>query len=172
MSKAFTKEDDQSPEAAPARPASVLPPGAKNYLTEAGAERFRRELEGLQEALRLRLAREAESPGGRARVQPMEERIRELKRILRTASVVKPSTRPPDTVRFGASVRIRSRSGEEACYRIVGVDEADPERGAVSWLSPVAQALLHAGAGDRIMLQTPQGEEELEVLSISWPGTA
>jgi len=169
MSKAFTKEDDSRPEARPVRrPAAVLPPGASNYLTADGARRFREELTRLQDVERPQVLHASGDPSGADRVSELDERIQDLRRILRTATVVKPATAVADRVRFGATVRVRRGGGEESSYRIVGVDEADPGRGWVSWISPVAKALLNARLGDRVALLSPEGEEDLEVLSIRY----
>lgn len=169
MSKAFTKEDDGRPEPRPMRrPAAVLPPGASNYLTADGARRFREELARLQEVERPEAVHASTDPSEADRVLELDERIQDLRRILRTATVVKPAAAAPDRVRFGVTVRVRRRGGEESSYRIVGVDEADPERGWVSWISPIAKALLNARPGDRVPFHSPEGEEDLEVLSIRY----
>ncbi|MFO1459060.1 MAG: GreA/GreB family elongation factor [Verrucomicrobiota bacterium] len=161
MSKAFTKEDDDRPEPRPTRrPVGTLPPGARNYLTADGARSLREELE--------RLLAEG-GKGVRTAVQtPASEvtgRVTEIRRILRTATVVQPRPGVPDQVRFGNRIRVRGANGERT-YRIVGVDEADPDRGWVSWISPVAKALLNGRVGDRVPLVTPEGDEALEILEI------
>jgi transcription elongation factor GreB len=81
---------------------------------------------------------------------------------------VAPPTAPEDRVRFGATVMVRERSGEESCYRIVGVDETDVDRGWVSWLSPIAKALLNARLGDRVKMRLPAGEKELEITRVAY----
>lgn len=151
VSKAFTKEDDQ-PEEQPPRPLpSVLPPGAKNYMTPDGAQRLRAEFDALVE-----------------RAGPAE-RIQELMRILDSAVIVGPPSEELDVVRFGASVTVRNLpGGETARYRIVGVDETDVARGRISWVSPVATALLSATVGDRVRVPLPSGERELEVLEVTY----
>ncbi len=81
-------------------------------------------------------------------------------------------TPPPapadDRVRFGATVTVRDNAGEEMCYRIVGVDEADIDRDWVSWLSPIARALLNARRGERVRFKFPAGEKELEIVAITY----
>jgi len=151
MSKAFTREDDQ-PEPEPPRPLpSVLPPGAKNYLTPDGAMRMREELDALVE------------------LGDPNERMTELRRILDSSVIVGPPTEDLDVIRFGATVSVRSLpGGETARYRIVGVDETDVARGWISWVSPVAKALLSAAVGDRVRAKLPSGEKELEVLDVTY----
>jgi transcription elongation factor GreB len=151
MSKAFTREDDDAPEQ-PLRieKALSLPPGANNYLTKDGAQRFEEEL--------ARLLHEG------ADSQP---RIHEIQQILQSAVVVSPPE-DEDRVRFGATVTVCDRQGKKSIYRIVGLDETDPDQGWVSWLSPVAKALLNARLGQWVRLELPSGAEELEVAAISY----
>lgn len=147
MSKAFTREsDDEHDEPLAPRPSAALPPGTKNLLTPDGAERLREELD---------------APGC------APKRRRQIEETLRTA-VVTPSPADRGVVRFGAVVAVR-RDGGEASYRIVGVDETDPDRGWVSWLSPIAKALLGARSGGRVRFRFPSGEEELEIVAIDYP---
>lgn len=80
--------------------------------------------------------------------------------------IVHPPTEPPDRVRFGATVTVREHRGDESHYRIVGVHETDPERGWVSWLSPIAKALLNARLGERVRLRLPAGEKQLQIVRI------
>lgn len=151
MSKAFTREDDDAPEPSPSvRVAAALPPGAKNYVTADGAERMREEL--------ARLLEKPTDFGAR--------RIAELREILASAEIVPAETEPADRVRFGATVTVRDASGETARYRIVGVDEVDLDRGWVSWVSPLARALMNARVGQRVRLAVPAGERVLEVLRV------
>jgi transcription elongation factor GreB len=151
MSKAFTKEDDGKEEPTPRPLPSALPPGAKNYLTPDGAQRLRAELDASVQA-------------GRS-----DDRTKELIRILDSAVMVGPPSEDLDIVRFGAVVRVRSLpSGETARYRIVGVDETDVARGHISWVSPVAKALLSATVGDRVRVAVPSGQRELEVLEVTY----
>jgi transcription elongation factor GreB len=155
MSKAFTREDDQPEAEPPRRLPTVLPPGAKNYLTEDGATRLRSELDALVE---------------RGRPAPaLDERIHELRRILESAVIVGPPSEDVGVIRFGATVAVRSLpDGATARYRIVGVDETDVARGWISWVSPVAKALLSAAVGDRVRAALPSGEKELEILDVTY----
>jgi transcription elongation factor GreB len=173
MSKAFTRESDDAPEL-PVRPLRVspLPPGAKNYLTPGGASRLRAELEMLlQKQERPKVVPDFETVAdsdARRRLQILDARIAELQRTLHTAVVVPPPEPPHEQVRFGATVLVRDRHGEEARYRIVGVDETDIDRGWVSWLSPIARALLNGRLAQRVRFQFPSGEAELEIVDIRY----
>ena len=158
MSKAFTRESDDGPEPlSPLR--SPLPPGAKNYLTPDGARRLQSQLDELIQ----QRATESES------TRPaLDQRILRLRQSLETA-VVTPAPAPPwEQVRFGATVSVRHANGEASQYRIVGVDETDVDRGWVSWLSPIAKALLNARLGEKVRFKFPSGEEQLEIVSISF----
>jgi len=75
---------------------------------------------------------------------------------------------PQDRVFFGATVTVSDSTGAERSVSIVGMDEVDPARGRVSWVSPIARALLKARVGDSVMLRTPSGAEELEVVEIRY----
>jgi transcription elongation factor GreB len=148
MSKAFTREDDRPEPEPPRRLRSVLPPGAKNYMTPDGARFLRMQLDALVDG---------------------DERIHELRRILESAVIVDLPPEDVDVVRFGATVAVRSLpGGETARYRIVGVDEADVARGWISWVSPVAKALLSATVGDRVRAALPAGDKELEILEVTY----
>lgn len=100
--------------------------------------------------------------------QVLEQRIRQLEENLQTAEIVEPPAAPWDQVRFGATVTVRDRAGNESQYRIVGVDETDIDRGWVSWLSPIARALLKAKLGERVRFRFPAGEEQLEIVGITY----
>lgn len=168
MSKAFTRESDDAPEI-PMRPrrASPLPPGAKNYLTASGAQRLRDELNQLEQVRRPDAGPSSDEEGLR-QFQAAEERIEYLRESLRTAVVVAPPAVQEEVVRFGATVTIRERSGEETRYRIVGVDETDVYRDWISWLSPIARALLNARLRQSVRIKLPAGEKELEIVAIRY----
>lgn len=144
MSKAFTKEDDEIPErSGRMRSPSGLPPGAVDYLTAEGERRLRSELEKLQI-----------SEGGRR-----AERIRELQRVLASVTVVPERETTMEEVLFGATVTVRDAQGELARYRIVGVEETGLAPGWVSWVSPLAKALIGARVGDRVRLGEGAADE-------------
>src|SRR6185369_8030891 len=145
MSKAFTRESDDLPDVpVAARQRAPLPPGAKNYLTPDGARRLREELDRLVQVERPRHVASQFNPEAKRQLQVLDQRISYLQGSLQTAVLVAPPVPPQTRVRFGASVTVRDVSGGESRYRIVGVDETDIDRGWVSWLSPIAKALLNA----------------------------
>lgn len=169
MSKAFTRESDDVPDRPVLpQPVSPLPPGAKNYLTPAGARRLREELERLVEVERPRLASSAEGSEAKRQIQALDQRIRHLQQSLQSAVVVEPPAEPEDRVRFGATVTVRDGGGHEEVYRIVGADETDIDRGWVSWVSPIAKALLNARVGERVRFKFPSGEDELEIVGVRY----
>ena len=169
MSRAFVREADDAPELPMARPASALPPGARNYLTLDGAVRVREELRRAVESERPALLAGPDDPETKRKLLVLEQRIQELEGTLLSAEVV---SAPPgdarDVVRFGATVTIRRADGEEDTYRIVGVDEIDLERSWVSWASPIARALTNARAGEHVPFKFPSGEEILEIVKIDY----
>ena len=169
MSKAFTRVDDDAPEPPPRpRRVSSLPFGTKNYITADGAARMRDELARLVEVERPSTAAATGDPEGIERRSAIDARIAEIQQVLGSAAVVEPPSPPWDEVRFGATVGTRNRRGETATYRIVGVDETDLDQDHVSWISPVAKALLNGRVGQRVRLRLPGGDEELEVTAISY----
>jgi len=157
VSKAFTKEDDSVEEQVPEDLA--LPPGVKNYLTPTGAARLRRQLDDARQALAV--ADAAHKPG-------CERRLAALTRRFETAEVVDPDTQPRGEVRFGAVVTVEDGAGRRRDFHLVGIDEADPPAGLVSWRSPVARALLGAAVGDEVIVQTPHGPDELTIVAIRY----
>jgi len=169
MSRAFVRESDfpQLPEL-PAQ-VSPLPPGAKNHLTPGGAQRLRDELTRLLETQRPRLAgAPADDIDAKRELQVLDQRIRYLQESLRTAEIADVKVGPSDVVRFGATVTVRETNGAATKYRIVGVDETDLDRNWVSWLSPIARALMNATVGQRIAFKAPRGTKELDVIAIEF----
>lgn len=173
MSKAFTRESDDAPEEFTPRPRVALPPGVRNYMTSAGAQRLRDERERLLQDTRPRLVKEkanvsagVESSEARRRLQALDGRVREIEEILESAEVVEPARTNTDRVQFGARVTVRNEAGEESSYHIVGAHESDTTEGRVSWLSPIAKALMNARAGDTVKFRTPDGEVRLSVAAV------
>src|SRR3954464_887215 len=168
MSKAFTRESDELPEAPVIvrLPSASLPPSAKNYLTPDGCDRLRKELEHSMEVERPRVAALPEAHDSKRQLIALDQRIRDLQHSLQTAVVVHPPVEAMDQVRFGATVTVRESNGEASSYRIVGVDETDLDQNWVSYLSPIARALINARVGQRVRLKLPAGEKELEIISI------
>ena len=161
MSKAFTREsDDSAGEEVPlVRP--KLPAGTRNYITQEGADRLRQQLKGLLD--RKQATDALPMPDQRK----IELAIRSLQQTLDSVIVAEIPT-DQEKVAFGATVTVRHENGEEESYNIVGVEEANPERGAISWISPLARALLSRRAGDKVRFRAPAGERELTILSVRY----
>jgi transcription elongation factor GreB len=159
MSKAFTREPDESggDEIPSVRP--PLPAGTTNYITREGAERLQQRLDNLLEKKRQ------SSNAPESDLRKLDAQIRTLQQTLSSVVVSQPASNPGKVV-FGTTVKIRGQNGEEEIYRIVGVEEAEPENGSISWLSPLARALLSREIGDKVRFRTPAGAKELTVLSI------
>ena len=169
MSKAFTRDENEGPEIPDVPPTtSVLAPGSKNYITPDGAEKLRAELQRLAEVTRPEPAEARDDPDTKRQLARLDQRIRQLEESLQSAEIVAPSDAERDTVRFGAWVTVREPSGEETTYRIVGVDEADPDNNWVSWMSPIARALLNRKRGERIPFKFPSGQALLGIEEIRY----
>lgn len=170
MSKAFTRESDEELPEDPPAPADVLPTGVRNYVTPEGAVRLREELRQLVDEIRPPVASERASGGGeaRARLRLIDRRIAMLHDRIASMEIVYPPEQKEGRVRFGASVTVLDEAGRQRVYAIVGVDEADPSAGKVSWLSPIARALLGKEEGDRVALELPGGRGYLEILDIRY----
>ena len=181
MSKAFTKETEASDEDELVLPA--LPAGGKNYMTSTGYARLREELLDLIDNERPKVVEAvhwAASNGdrsengdylyGKKRLREIDRRIRFLTKRLEIAEVVDPSLHAgSDQVFFGATVTYVDDEGVERTVTIMGIDEADSRESQVSWISPVARALLKAHVGDEVLLPTPGGVRSLEVVSVTYP---
>lgn len=166
MSRAFVKED--APVAPLIVPRTPLPVGATNYVTPNGLAALRQELERLQRE-REELGLGLDAPERAAASATLSARLGELEARLGSAVLVEPALQPRDEVRFGATVTVQTEAGELRRYRIVGVDEADASAGTVAFVAPLARALLGKRAGESAVVKTPRGDEELEVVEISYP---
>jgi len=102
------------------------------------------------------------------RLAIVDQRIERLQSCLRSAEVVQPPPTAEACVRFGATVTARDGRGVASSYRIVGADEIEIDRGWVSWLSPIAKALLNMRVGQKVRFKTPSGEEELEIIAVEY----
>ena len=180
MSKAFVRESEDDGEAPEVQPA---PPPAKNYISPAGYARLKQELKTLVEVERPEVVRTvswAAKNGdrsengdylyGKKRLREIDRRIRFLTRRLDKAEVVDPSLQGDnDQIFFGATVTYANRAGEETTITIVGMDEVDLDTNRVSWISPIAKALIKAREGDTVPLRTPAGVEQIEILEVRYP---
>jgi transcription elongation factor GreB len=184
MSKAFTKEPDgQQADDDDLPPIAPLPAGSKNYMTPAGYAALKSELLSLIDEERPKVVetvRWAASNGdrsengdylyGKKRLREIDRRIRFLTKRLEQAQVVDPSVHHgSDQVFFGATVTYVDDEDVQRTITILGVDEAQASLGQVSWVAPVARALLKARVGDEVALPTPAGVRTLEVLEVSYP---
>ena len=182
MSKAFTKEPDGDDEDDIASGSeAAIPGGFTNYITPGGHKRLNEELTRLWKVDRPKLVDTiawAASNGdrsengdyiyGKRKLHEIDRRIRFLSKRLDAAVVVDNAGKEHERVYFGATVTVADENGAERTVSIVGVDELDPARGRVSWISPIATALLKASVGDVVTLRTPRGTEELELIDIRY----
>jgi transcription elongation factor GreB len=181
MSKAFvreTEDDDEAPLVAQA----PAPDPARNYISPAGYARLRAELKQLVELERPEVVRTvswAAKNGdrsengdylyGKKRLREIDRRVRFLIKRLEAAVVVESAGKDTDQIFFGATVSLKARTdGNERTVTIVGLDEVDPAKGRISWISPVAKALIKAREGDKVALKTPGGTEGLEILEVRY----
>jgi transcription elongation factor GreB len=183
MSKAFTREDDAPEDDFEGdEDANPIPPGSKNYVTPMGWRRMRDEISWLVKTERPQVtsvvswaaklgdrSENADYQYGKKRLREIDRRIRHLTKRLEAAEVVDPASREEtDQVFFGATVSYSGEDGAELTVRIVGIDETDPARNYVSWISPVARALIKAREGDTVTLRKPGGDEEIEILEVRY----
>jgi transcription elongation factor GreB len=184
MNKAFTRESDGDTDDEDGPPGlPPLPPGARNYMTPQGYRRLREELIALLDVERPKMVETvswAAKNGdrsengdylyGKKRLREIDRRIRFLTRRLDIAEVADPSVHHGSTqVFFGATVTYANARGEERTITIKGIDEADSLRGEVSWVSPIARALLKAHEGDQVRLGTPGGVDVIDVIEVRYP---
>jgi len=185
MNKAFVREDaasaDADDEEAPDLP--PLPAGTRNYLTPQGWRRLREELLNLLDVERPKIvevvswaakngdrSENGDYLYGKKRLREIDRRIRFLTQRLDIAEVADPSLHHgTDQVFFGATVTYANAAGEERTVTIKGIDEADSLQGEVSWISPIARALLKAREGDEVQLVSPGGVERIEVVAVRYP---
>ena len=179
MSKAFTREVDDAEEEEPVEAAA--PAVSRYYMTPSGYARLRSELKRLVEIERpdvVRTVSWAASNGdrsengdyiyGKRRLREIDRRVRFLIRRLENSEVVESAGRDSDQIFFGATVTVRAKDGTQRMVTIVGLDEVDTARGRVSWISPMAKALIKAREGDVVTLRAPGGDEELRILEVQY----
>jgi transcription elongation factor GreB len=184
MSKAFTREDDEGTDLevdGADEDDGGIPQGSRNYITPNGAKKLRDELSQLLHVERPKVVETvawAASNGdrsenadyiyGKRRLREIDRRVRFLTRRLDAAQEIDPAQQKGERILFGATVTVENEDGEKRTYRIVGIDETDAKQGKVSWVSPVGKALLQAREGEAVVLRTPKGEEELEILRVEY----
>jgi transcription elongation factor GreB len=181
MNKAFTRESDGDEEEDAALP--EIPAGTKNYITPQGLARLREELLQLIDGERPKVVEAvhwAAKNGdrsengdyiyGKKRLREIDRRIRFLTKRLEIAEVADPALHHGnEQIFFGATVTYADEKGDEHSVTIKGIDEADHAKGEVSWISPIARALLKAREGDVVKLVTPAGAQEIEIVEVTYP---
>jgi transcription elongation factor GreB len=183
MSKAFTRENEATDDDDEEVAAAPIPNGARNYLTPQGYARLRGELLGLLDAERPKIvevvswaakngdrSENGDYLYGKKRLREIDRRIRFLTKRLDIAEIADPSVHHgKDQVFFGATVTYENHAGEARTITIKGIDEVDNLAGEVSWVAPIARALLKARVGEQVQLATPGGLERIEVIEVSYP---
>lgn len=163
MSRAFVKELDEQADEGPERPQSPH----TNYVTPRGLEQLQdrvRELSLLREGLAGK-----DDLGSQQQIKNVERDLHYYSERVNRAVLVRPETQPNDTVHFGAAVEVEDAEGGRLLFEIVGEDEADVTQGKISWVSPLAKALLNAKVGDLVTWRRPAGDKELEIIAIAKP---
>src|SRR5580692_4085322 len=182
MSKAFTKESENDDDSGPDAP-QPLPAGVKNYITPAGLARLQAELKNLARVERPKIveivswaagngdrSENGDYIYGKRRLREIDRRIRFLTKRLDKAEVVDSSRQENvDQVFFGATVDYAGDDGDVHTVTVVGVDEVNLDVGHVSWISPIARALLKAKVGDTVTLHTPAGVQQIDILDVRYP---
>lgn len=183
MNKAFTKETEPIDDLDEEEVVNPLPAGSRNYITPGGHARLMDEFLWLMNKERPQVtatvswaagngdrSENGDYIYGKKRLREIDRRIRFLTRRLDIAEIVDPAAPREDETRifFGATVMLANLKGEEKTVSIVGVDEIDTSRGYISWISPMARALIKAREGDVVTLHAPGGTEELEILEVKY----
>lgn len=184
MNKAFVKETDDIDDADDEQaPFHAIPAGKKNYITPQGYAVLRQELKTLLDDERPKVVEAVSWAAGngdrsengdyiygKKRLREIDRRVRFLIKRLEIAEVIDSSVHyGKEQVFFGATVTYVRENGQEHTVRIMGIDEANPLKGEVSWISPIAKALIKSCVGDEVALHTPAGLEMIEVLSVNYP---
>lgn len=183
MSKAFTKENDAAADDDLDADAAPIPAGSKNYMTPKGQRRLLDELKYLLDIERPEVtatvswaakngdrSENGDYLYGKKRLREIDRRIRFLNKRLDQAEVVDPTLprEDPSQIFFGATVTVARADASEQTVVIVGIDEIDTARGYISWISPLARALIKAREGDSVILRAPGGTEELDILDVRY----
>ncbi|NBY20739.1 transcription elongation factor GreB [bacterium] len=184
MSKAFTKENDDAEDLSleeAQENQQVSTPGGKNYITPHGIERLRSEWKKLMDVDRpeiVKVIQWAAGNGdrsengdyiyGKRKLREIDRRIRFLTKRMENAEVIDPTKQSSEKVLFGATVTILDEAGLERKYSIVGIDETDGKRGRISWISPIAKALLQKKVGDTVTVRLPKGDEDFEIVKVEY----
>ena len=182
MSRAFVDEtDDNLSESDIPKMLIPLPEGVKNYVTPEGAATCKKEYEELERTVRPALTSQVSKDvtGGdsadseavlaiRRKLRAIDRRIEYLTEMIERMEIIDPKQQTPNRVRFGATVTVTENGREEHVFRIVGVDESDPKRGYISWVSPLAMALLSHSPSDTVKTTLPRGEAVFRIIKVSY----
>jgi transcription elongation factor GreB len=183
MSRAFVSESDGEFQDDDLPAIKIpLPANTKNYMTPEGAEKLKSELHHLLHTERPEIAAllsrqvsgvdsaDQQTIGlSRRRLREVERRIEYLNVMVGRLEVVETAGQDRQQVTFGAAVTVADEKETTKLYRIVGVDESEPEAGRISWISPLARALIGARAGEVVTVELPEHEVTLRVLEIDYP---
>jgi transcription elongation factor GreB len=174
-------EDESDGDADDASGGGVRIRNSKNYITVDGLKRLKDELHFLLTVDRPKVvevvawaagngdrSENADYQYGKRRLREIDRRVRFLQKRIDIAEVVDPVMQKGSKVLFGATVVVRDEQEVERTYRIVGIDETDAKLGKISWVSPIGRALLQSTEGDVVTLKTPRGEEDLEIVSVTY----
>ena len=182
MNKAFVKENDNDDnDDTNDEGNNTIPVGTKNYITPKGANKLQAELRSLLNEERPKIveviawaasngdrSENADYIYGKRRLREIDRRIRFLTKRLEKVEIIDPSKQSSDKVLFGATVTVLDEDGINKIFQIVGIDETEPTKGRISWISPIGKALLQAKKGDAVTINTPQGEIEYEISKIEY----
>lgn len=182
MNKAFTKEQDEEKESEhDTDSAPNIPRGSKNYITPRGADRLKKEYRELKFKERpeiLKVVTWAAGNGdrsengdylyGKKRLREIDRRLRFLSKRIDSIEIADPTTIKSEQILFGATVTILDEDDIQKTYAIVGIDEVNLEKGHISWISPLASALLRNRVGDFVTFNTPKGIREVEIVKIEY----
>jgi transcription elongation factor GreB len=180
--KMENREDQRDdPDSEAEEESSGLPSGFKNYMTPIGAAKLQAELRALLHDERPKLVKVIEWAAGngdrsenadyiygKRRLREIDRRIRFLTKRLEAAVVVDPKDQKGKVVLFGATVTIEDEQSNQRTYQIVGIDESNPAHGQISWVSPLAKALIGKSKGEVIIFRAPKGEEDLEIIHVEY----
>lgn len=186
MSKAFTSEDNDAEDIDIDAREEVIPADVRNYMTPQGFRALQDEMNHLQRVDRPKIveivtwaagngdrSENGDYLYGKKRLREIDRRLRYLIKRLETAEVVDPQKQQGlQKVFFGATVTYALEDGSEKTVKLVGPDEADAAAGKISWLSPVAQALMKSSPGDEVEVRTLTGRERIEVVAVAYPQTS
>lgn len=152
-----------------------------NYITPSGYEKLTTEHDHLLLTERpeiLKVIQWAAGNGdrsenadylyGKRRLREIDRRMRFLKKQIDNANVINPENIKSETVKFGATITVIDEEENERVYSIVGVDEIDTSKNWISMHSPIGKALMGNEEGDSVLIRTPKGEREFEIISISY----